>query len=71
VVEDADEALDESLVRTQAAAAKAKEQHRASSIGFCRTMLILLVVMALFVGMLVYIRVTAMVGLGRRDAQYW
>lgn len=67
MVDDAGEALDESLVRTQAAASKAKEQYKRGRMGFCRTLAILLVVGLLFAGMLVYIRLTAMVGMtGRR-----
>jgi len=62
-VEDADAALDESLARTQEAAKKAGEQYKRGRMGFCRTCLIILVVGLLFTAMLVYIRLTALVGL--------
>jgi hypothetical protein len=56
-----------STANAQQVAGKAKEQYKQSRGSFCQTCLIMLSVALIFSGMLVYIRLTAMVGItGRR-----
>jgi cell division septal protein FtsQ len=57
----------DSTANAQAVHTKAKERYRAGSRGFCWTCMMLVIVSAVFAAMMVYIKLTAMVGItGRR-----
>lgn len=62
LLDDSETALVESTANAQSVAAKAKERYRAARGGFCWTCLMLLTVAAVFAAMMVYIKMTAMVG---------
>lgn len=67
LLDDAEVALVDSTANAQAVAAKAKRQYRAGSWSFCTTLLVLLAVAAIFCGMIVYIKLTSLVGLKGRS----
>lgn len=67
LLDDTEGALVDSTANAQSVAAKAKERYHAARGSFCWTCLMLLAVAAVFAAMMVYIKVTAMVGItGRR-----
>lgn len=71
LLDEAETALVDSAANAQSAAAKAKERHRAASRGFCWTCTMLLAVAAVFAGMMVYIKATALVGVTGRRGRSW
>jgi hypothetical protein len=71
LVDDAERLLDASAVAARSNARRAGEQYRRSRAGFCQTCLVMVVVALVFAGMIVWIKVTSMVGLGRRKGRGW
>jgi hypothetical protein len=56
-------ALEDSTANARSVAAKAKERYQAGRSSFCWTCMMLLAVAAVFAAMMVYIKLTAMVGI--------
>jgi hypothetical protein len=71
LVDDAEGLLDASASAARSNARRAGEQYRRSRAGFCQTCLVMVVVALVFAGMIVWIKVTSMVGLGRRKGRGW
>uniref|UniRef100_A0A383WPK6 t-SNARE coiled-coil homology domain-containing protein n=1 Tax=Tetradesmus obliquus TaxID=3088 RepID=A0A383WPK6_TETOB len=63
LLDDAEESLVHSTANAQSVAAKAKQQHKQASWNFCKVLLMLLVVAVVFSFMIVWIKLTSMVGL--------
>eukprot|EP00882_Tetradesmus_deserticola_P033089 GHRQ01037763.1.p1 GENE.GHRQ01037763.1~~GHRQ01037763.1.p1 ORF type:complete len:181 (+),score=113.09 GHRQ01037763.1:829-1371(+) len=66
LLDDAEVSLVHSTTNAQSVAAKAKQQHRQASWNFCKVLLLLLVVAVVFSFMVVWIKLTSMVGLKGR-----
>ncbi|KAI8465607.1 MAG: hypothetical protein J3K34DRAFT_436620 [Monoraphidium minutum] len=67
LLDESEVALVDSTANAQSVASKAKERLRAGRSSFCWTCMMLLVVTAVFAGVMVYIKATAMIGItGRR-----
>eukprot|EP00882_Tetradesmus_deserticola_P027248 GHRQ01030133.1.p1 GENE.GHRQ01030133.1~~GHRQ01030133.1.p1 ORF type:complete len:176 (+),score=96.42 GHRQ01030133.1:955-1482(+) len=66
LLDDAEVSLVHSTTNAQLVAAKAKQQHRQASWNFCKVLLLLLVVAVVFSFMVVWIKLTSMVGLKGR-----
>lgn len=66
LLDDAEVAVEHSTANAQSIAAKAKQQYKQSSWNFCQTLLLLLVMAVIFSAMIVYIKLTSMVGLKGR-----
>jgi hypothetical protein len=67
LLDDTEGALVDSTANAKSVHAKAKERYAAGKRGFCWTCMMLLIVAGVFAGMMVYIKLTAMVGItGRR-----
>lgn len=72
LVDEAEAALDASAQGARMVARRAGEQYRRSRAGFCQTCLVMVVVACVFAGMIVWIKLTSMVGLGsRRKGWLW
>lgn len=71
LVDEAETALDASAQGARAAARRAGEQYRRSRAGFCQTCLVMVAVACVFAGMIVWIKLTSMVGLGSRRRKGW
>jgi hypothetical protein len=71
LVDEAEAALDASAQGARLAARRAGEQYRRSRAGFCQTCLVLVAVACVFAGMIVWIKLTSMVGLGARRKRGW
>ncbi|KAF6257152.1 vesicle transport protein [Scenedesmus sp. NREL 46B-D3] len=67
LLDDAEVSLVHSTANAQSVAAKAKQQHRQASWNFCKVLLMLLVVAVVFSFMIVWIKLTSMVGLKGRQ----
>eukprot|EP00879_Flechtneria_rotunda_P013735 GHRR01014347.1.p2 GENE.GHRR01014347.1~~GHRR01014347.1.p2 ORF type:complete len:210 (+),score=54.27 GHRR01014347.1:485-1114(+) len=63
LLEDAGDALDDSAANAKSIAAKTKQQYDRSSSSLCQTCLILVVVALMFSTMIVWIKLTSMVGI--------
>lgn len=66
LLDEAEVALVSSTANAQSVAAKAKQQYKSASWGFCKVLAMLLVVAVVFSVMVVYIKLTSMVGLKGR-----
>jgi hypothetical protein len=67
LLDETETALVDSTANAQSVAAKAKERYRAGRSSFCWTCMMLVIVTLVFAGMMVYVKLTAMVGItGRR-----
>jgi hypothetical protein len=72
LVDEAEAGLDANAQGARVAARRAGEQYRRSRAGFCQTCLVMVVVALVFAGMIVWIKLTSMVGLGsRRKGWFW
>jgi len=71
LVDEAGDGLDASAAGARAASRRAGEQYRASRATFCQTCLVLACVACVFAGMLVWIKLTSMVGLSGRRRRGW
>jgi cell division protein FtsL len=67
LLDDAEVSLIHSTANAQSVAAKAKQQHKQASWNFCKVLLMLLVVAVVFSFMIVWIKLTSMVGLKGRQ----
>lgn len=65
LLDSTDAALEDSVKNAQDVAAKSKQQYKRSSGNFCLTCMILMLVGALFSFMIVYIKFTSVLGLGK------
>jgi hypothetical protein len=66
LLDDAEVSLEHSTANAQSVASKAKQQYRQSSWNFCQTCLLMFAMAAIFCIMIIYIKLTSMVGLKGR-----